>query len=131
MNALLAGIKIAWGIPSISHLFEDDSLFVYKAKERECRVILELLRTYGKASGQKIKFKKSSVMFGQDVPSQAKNCLKLTLGIDKERGMSSYSSIPESLGMSKTKIFNFINERIHDRVNVWSAKFYQKEENIF
>lgn len=50
-------------------------------------------------------------MFGNDIPITSKNNLQQILGISKEGSMRSYLGILESLGGSKTKIFNYIKER--------------------
>lgn len=65
-------------------------------------------------------------MFGQDVPTQSKNQLKHILDIDNEWGMGSYLWILESFVGYKSKIFKYINERLHDQVNGLSAKFLSK-----
>lgn len=43
-----------------------------------------------------------------------------------DKAMGSYLGILESLGGSKTKKFNYISERLHDRVSGWSVKFLSK-----
>lgn len=46
------GVKIARGVPAISHmLFADDSLFFLRANEGEADAISEILNTYELASG--------------------------------------------------------------------------------
>lgn len=43
--------------------------------------------------------------------------------------MRSYLGIPENLGGSKTQVFCFINDRLNNRVNGWTFKFFTKGEN--
>ena len=40
--------------------------------------------------------------------------------------MDNYLGIPESLGGLKCKIFNYVRERLNDRINVLSSKFLSK-----
>lgn len=42
-------------------------------------------------------------------------------------GMRSYLGIPESLDKSKIQVFSFILERLNNRVNGWTFKFFTKE----
>lgn len=41
--------------------------------------------------------------------------------------MGSYLGILESLDDIKSKIFNYVNERLHDRINAWSSNILSKE----
>lgn len=43
-------------------------------------------------------------------------------------GMGSYWGIPESLGWSKIQVFGFIKERLNNRVNGWTFKFFTQEK---
>jgi len=58
--------------------------------------------------------------------NQKKEEIKTFLGIIKEGGMGTYLGIPESLGGFKSKIFNYVRERLNDRINGWSAKYLLK-----
>ena len=40
--------------------------------------------------------------------------------------MGSYLGIPESLGGSKIQVFGFVQERLNNRVNGWTFKFFTK-----
>ena len=44
-------------------LFADDSLLFCQAKDRETKVVMEILKLYAEASGQCINMDKSSVFF--------------------------------------------------------------------
>ncbi|XP_010513204.1 PREDICTED: uncharacterized protein LOC104789164 [Camelina sativa] len=123
----LTGISIARDYPSISHLlFADDSLFFCKAEESECKVVMDIIGNYGKASGQEVNLEKSSIMFGKKVPSDVRSRIKTVIGISREGGMGSYLGIPENLQGSKTEVFRYVNDRLDDRVNGWSAKILSK-----
>lgn len=49
--------------------------------------------------------------------------IKQTLGITNLVGMISYLGLLESLDGSKYNFFAFVQERLQDRINAWSAKF--------
>ncbi|XP_019085523.1 PREDICTED: uncharacterized protein LOC109126439 [Camelina sativa] len=122
----VTGITIARDIPTISHLLFADSLFFCKAEATECKTVMEIIRNYGKASGQEVNLETSSIMFGKKVPPEIRNQLKSVIGISKEGGMGSYLGIPESLQGSKTKVFGYVKDRLDDRVNGWNAKLLSK-----
>ncbi|XP_010451528.1 PREDICTED: uncharacterized protein LOC104733662 [Camelina sativa] len=123
----VTGITIARNSPTISHLlFADDSLFFCKAEVAECQTVMEIIRNYGKASGQEVNLEKSSIMFGKKVTSAIRDQLKSVIGISKEGGMGSYLDIPENLQGSKMKVFGYVKDRLDDRVNGWNAKLLSK-----
>ena len=124
---LLTGVKVARACPPISHLlFADDSLFFCKAKSEECQTILRILKDYEVVSGQQINFDKSSIQFGHKVEEGLRQELRDVLGIQNLGGMGSYLGIPESLGGSKVQVFGFVQERLNNRVNGWTFKFFTK-----
>lgn len=101
--------------PTISHLlFADDGLFFCKGEEAQSRMIKNIFRKIWGSINQKINYLKSSLMFGNKVLSDAKDRLKGILNITKEGAMCSYLGIPEILGGSKSKIFNYVTERLND-----------------
>lgn len=99
-------------------------VFIFcKAEVDQCQTILKIIIKYRKTAGQEFNFDKLSVMFGKNVPNQTKEQLKNPLGISKDGRMRSYLGIPKSLGGSKSKIFNYVRERLTDQINGRSAKF--------
>ncbi|KAG7577946.1 Ribonuclease H-like superfamily [Arabidopsis thaliana x Arabidopsis arenosa] len=65
-------------------------------------------------------------MFGKDVDDLTRSTIKRTLGITNEGGMGTYLGLPEKIHGSKTQVFAFVRDRLHSRLNTWSAKFLSK-----
>src|SRR5690606_9138913 len=76
--------------------------------------------------GQLINFEKSSIQFGHKVDESTRHGLRDILGIQNIGGIGSYLGLPENLGGSKIKVFGFIQERLDNRVNGWTFKFFTK-----
>lgn len=123
----LTGLKIARPSPPISHLlFADDSLFFCRATHDECSELMRIIDVYSNASGQQLNKSKSSVLFGSKVVASSKSDLKRSLNINQEGGMGMYLGLPETICGSKKQVFTFVQERLNDRTNSWSAKLLSK-----
>lgn len=103
------GMKLAPNCPTISHLlFADDSLFFCRSTRTECEYMVSLFDKYEAASGQKINFAKSSVIFGMKIPESRKQVLKRILGINRIGGGGKYLGLPEQFGRKKVELFDHI-----------------------
>ena len=123
----LTGMKVAKACPAFSHLlFADDSLLFYKENKEECQTILRILKECEAVSGQQINFQKSSIQFGHKIEESSRQELRDILGIQNLGGMRSYLGLPESLGGSKAQVFGFVQDRLNNRVNGWTFRFFTK-----
>ena len=123
----LTGMKVARAGPAISHLlFVDDSLFFCKVNKEECQTILRILKEYETVSGQQINFQKFSIQFGHKIDEDSRQELRDLLGIQNLGGMRSYLGLPESLGGSKVQVFGFVQDRLNNKVNGWTFRFFTK-----
>ncbi|XP_048633704.1 uncharacterized mitochondrial protein AtMg00310-like [Brassica napus] len=87
---------------------------------------MEVVRTYGKASGQCINFDKSSLLFGKRINAATRQEIKDTLGIHNDGGMGKYLGIPEDISDSKCKLFAFLKDNLMHRVNGWTGRWLSK-----
>lgn len=123
----LTCIKVARVYPPISHLlFADDSLFFCKVIKEEYQTILKILKEYEVISGQQINFDKSLIQFGHKIDEPTRQELCDISGIQNIGGMESYLGIPENLRGSKIKVFGFVQDRLNNRINGWTLKFFTK-----
>lgn len=64
----LSGVKISRAGPPITHLFfADDSMIFCKANAAQAEEVMQILKIYGKGSGQVINLDKSSIFFSRNV----------------------------------------------------------------
>ena len=71
-------------------------------------------------------FQKSSIQFGHKIKEASRQELRDVLGIQNIGGMGSYLGLPESFGGSKVQVFDFVQERLNNRVNGWTFRFFTK-----
>ena len=123
----MTGLKVARACPAVSHLlFTYDSLFFCKTNKEECQTILRILKEYEAVSGQQINFQKSSIQFGHKIEEASRQELRDILGTQNIGGMGSYLGLPESLGGSKVHVFGFVQDRLNNRVNGSTFRFFTK-----
>lgn len=59
--------------------------------------MIDIIRLYNVAVGQRMNPAKSSIMFGNDVDVQIRAKIKLTIGISTEGGMGTYLDLLENI----------------------------------
>ncbi|GJU11276.1 ribonuclease H [Tanacetum coccineum] len=121
-QSFLTSIKMARNCPVISHIFfADDSLFFLKAKTTECEFLLELINRYCVASGQRINFSKSEMMFSPNTPPVMQKELCDRLGVKVMGRHSRYLGLPSIHGR-KGELFSFILEKVLQKMQGWKQK---------
>ena len=94
-DRFIHGMRLADGCPSISHLlFADDSLFFCRSTTSNCENLALIFKRYEEASGQKINYIKSSVIFGTKITASKKQRLQRILGIERVGGGGKYLGLP-------------------------------------
>ncbi|XP_062008585.1 uncharacterized protein LOC133725376 [Rosa rugosa] len=120
---LLQGIQICPEAPTIHHLlFADDSLLFGRATQEEFTHIQSVFSTYELASGQKVNYAKSSVVFSKKVCGGLQSLLSDSLGVKIVLKHEEYLGLPTYLGRNKTEPFAFIKERLSKKLVGWQGK---------
>ena len=102
----IARIRVCRAAPKVSHLFfADDTLIFSKANMRECEEILGIFNKYGQASGQKINFDKSFILFSSNVSQQTQNQILEWFDINSIVFSEKYLGLPFMVGRSKNYFF--------------------------
>ena len=121
------GAKICNGAPRISHLFfADDSILFAKATVRECSVITDIISKYERASGQRVNFDKTDVVFSKCVETNRRQEIVALLGVKEVVKHEKYLGLPTVIGRSKKEIFASIRERIWKKTQGWKEKLLSK-----
>jgi len=112
------------GRPRINHLlFTDDTMFFCKTNVSSCNELKVILKKYELASGQQINGGKSSVSFSRKAPSELRQRVMVSLGINQEGGVGKYLGLPEHFGRRKKDLFTSIVDRIRQKALSWSNRF--------
>ena len=91
--------------PKLTHLlFADDSLIFCRATLEECNKVMDILRVYEEASGQKINRSKTSLFFSNSIPEDVKHGIKVALGVPEIMQYEKYLGLPLLWAKGKKKV---------------------------
>uniref|UniRef100_A0A803QEQ0 Reverse transcriptase n=1 Tax=Cannabis sativa TaxID=3483 RepID=A0A803QEQ0_CANSA len=124
----LMGIFVARTASAISHLlFDDDNLLFTTATHTSFNALENALILYNLASGQKVYYGKSSILFSPNTHPSILSYFYETLGLNSKLFISKYLGVLNVLGAPKKKNnFVFILQRVSVHLNVWNNKFFFK-----
>lgn len=123
----ITGIQICTGAPRITYLlFADYSFLFFKANNQEAVAIKSLLLRYESLSGQAINLQKSGIMFSANVQNDSRIDNSRILDVHNSLQDSKYLGLPSLIGKSKKTVFNFLKDRVWDRIEGWHTKLLSK-----
>ena len=109
--------------PKLTHLlFADDSLIFCRATLEECNKVMDILRVYEEASGQKINRSKTPLFFSNSILEDVKHGIKVALGVPEIMQYEKYLGLPSLVGKRKKESFNYIKEKVWRKLQGWEAK---------
>lgn len=123
--AVDAGIwkVIIVGGVDLSHLFfTDDLLLFVEARLDQVTIISEVLDKFCKASGERVNFAKSSLMLGKDVPKALAKLISQQFGMPIKKDLGRYLGVPTSSGQRGKNKYQYLLEKIGQRLRGWQAK---------
>jgi hypothetical protein len=123
LDGLIHGIPIATNAPAISHLlYVDDNTLFCRANLEEATVIMNIMKTYQEASGQRVNMDKSEMIVSPNISLNFKIKFKDSLLIKISDTINKYLGMPTHFGRSKAQDFNFIMDRIWKKLKCWKEK---------
>lgn len=124
-SRLLTGVRIARNSPTISHLFfTDDSLLFFKATKNDGIQVRRCLHIYEKASGQMVNYEKSALTFSPNTPIHVIEEVREVFFVAIVKGHDLYLGLPTFSLRSKKIQFSYLRDRLCQRINNWSYKFF-------
>ena len=115
-------IKVSQSGPAFSHLiFADDIVFFAKADLTNCIAIRDVLDVFCSLSGQSVSEAKSRVFFLPNVDIDTRESLSDVLGFTSTPNIRKYLGIPLKVSGSSSNEFNFILDRVKQKLAAWKA----------
>ena len=119
----LTEVSICRGCSRVTHLFfTDDSLLFCRAERQDCIKLVEILKLYEAASGQKVNADKSAVNFSHNTTPEARSEVLEILGPMQDTRQGKYLGLPSVIGKSKNQVFAEIKERVGKKLSGWKEK---------
>ncbi|XP_075649704.1 uncharacterized protein LOC142620183 [Castanea sativa] len=107
---------------AFSHLFFADDLVLFaKANLKNYISVRETLDTLCELSGQKVHLNKSKVHFSPNTSPETREELCEVLGIHSTPNLGKYLGFPIKHPGSSTQDFNFVVERVQNKLQGWKA----------
>ena len=117
------GVKVCKRAPQVSHLFfADDSVLFVRATTSECERVIDIIRRYEEASGQRINSEKSEVVFSRNEGADLRQNLLTLLQMKEVDYHAKYLGLPTILSRSKKAVFAGIKERVWKKLRGYKEK---------
>lgn len=107
------GVKLSRYGPNLTHLlFADDMVLFAEASEEQIMVIKECLETFCAASGQKVNYRKSNIMFSSNVEHELADKIAGAVCMEHTREMGKYLGIQTIHGRVTSSLFQPLLNRL-------------------
>ncbi|XP_050242423.1 uncharacterized protein LOC126691393 [Quercus robur] len=115
-------VKASCGGPAFSHLFFADDLVLFaKADHINCSAVRDVIDEFCSASGQSVSAAKSRVYFSPNVDRDSRESFCDILGFASTPSLGKYLGIPIKHPGSSPQEFNFILDRVKNKLAGWKA----------
>lgn len=105
-------------------LFADDNYIFCRATVEEASRVLEILKTFENAAGQKVNLDKSSVFFSKNTGSVMQNNIIRKLEMRLADDNSLYLGLPGTIGGNKSAVFGNLKDKIRGRIQGWDGRWF-------
>lgn len=85
-----------------------------------------MLSRYEKLSDQAINFNKSSITFSPNTKTQDRNEICQTLQVNEVQEPGKYLGMPMRVGRKKVSVFQFLTDRVKQKLQGWGNKMISK-----
>ncbi|KAL5551591.1 hypothetical protein UlMin_001767 [Ulmus minor] len=103
------------------------SVFLFlDANRSNFETVSAILKLYCAASGQIVNFDKSEICFGRDVLPPVQRDLASFFGVRWVACHDKYLGLPTFAGRCKRDLFNFIKNRVWNKVKGWNASLFSQ-----
>ncbi|XP_045085746.1 uncharacterized protein [Aegilops tauschii subsp. strangulata] len=107
-------------------LRQDDCLVLMKASRESAIHLQNVLNLYEVCSGQSVNYDKSSVMFSKTTGAVQKQQVLAELQIGNVTRSERYLGLPVYVGRNKTKMFEYLKDRMWNRIQGWLERLMSK-----
>lgn len=115
----------------MSHLlFVDDYYLFFRASEGEASTMRNILKRYEEVSGQSINFNKSAVTFSTNTRVEDRRMVCERLGVTENKEHGKYLGMPMRIGKNKNSVFNFLVDRVEQKLQTWSVQCISKAGKV-
>ncbi|KAL0318500.1 UNVERIFIED_CONTAM: hypothetical protein Sangu_2006200 [Sesamum angustifolium] len=100
-----------------------------QASSEALTVIKRIFKMYEIASGLKINWSKSALVFSKNIPPEARVVLARILEVEVRDKHDEYLGLPSIVGKSKREVFEGLNERCWNKFNGWANRKLSQAEH--
>ncbi|KAL9667910.1 hypothetical protein QQ045_002279 [Rhodiola kirilowii] len=97
-------------------------MFFIRATSTEALNFKRILIQYEEASGQRVNFEKSEILFSRNTPADIRAEITEVLGVRQVPFHSKYLGLPLVMGQKKSEMFRCIVEKIWNKMSDWKCK---------
>jgi hypothetical protein len=99
---------------------------LFEANERNAQTVRSILDTYEACSGQVINKDKSSILFSKNTKQRHRTEVMNIMQISSEGWKGRYLGMPSYIGRAKTKTFQYIKDKVWNKIQGWKEKLLSK-----
>lgn len=116
------GIRLVDAGPTLSHLcFADDIVLFTEATLDQIAIIRDCLDRFCAASGQRISFSKSQILFSRNTHPEVADEIATALGVEKTADLGKYLGVPSIHGRVTCSTYDGLLDRLNARLDGWKT----------